>query len=74
MYRIRLHGGPFDGRCFARERCEVGMLLMITGLSPRGLDCQLYRVRARLGERFAASVDRDGDGPCHRVLLPDRRP
>lgn len=71
MARIRLHGGPFDGRTFTRRHCRVGLLLMVTGLSKAGLDHQLYRVRAGLGDRFGASVDRDGEGACQRVLLPD---
>ncbi|MEO0423318.1 MAG: hypothetical protein AAF184_13330 [Pseudomonadota bacterium] len=69
---MSLHGGPFDGRTFERRDCRVGLLLLVTGVSARGLDHQLYRVRAQSGDRFAASVepDGDGDGECHRVLLP----
>ncbi|MEM9388459.1 MAG: hypothetical protein AAGA68_25675 [Pseudomonadota bacterium] len=68
--RVSLHGGPFHGRVFERRECRLGLLLLVTGISARGLDHQLYRVRAQAGERFAASVERDGNGECHRVLLP----
>lgn len=68
--RVSLHGGPFDGRSFERGECRVGLLLLVTGVSTRGLDQQFYRVRVRFGDRFAASVERDGDGECQRVLLP----
>ncbi len=68
--RVSLRGGPFHGRSFERRECWIGLLLMVTGVSARGLDYQLYRVRARVGDRFAASAERDGEGVCHRVLLP----
>ena len=47
----------------------MGLLLLVSGGSRRGVECELYRVRMHLDGRFAASVDRNATDPWQRALI-----